>query len=95
MTAWPRSRTLSPFALLRCPRARDDNPALGVEGPDRGARKAKQFLFPSEFLQFVASPDVPLEARRAVAIAIYTYLRAASSGPFGGTGATSTSSMAS
>jgi integrase len=56
-------------------RVRDDNPAVGVEGPDRGARKAKQFLYPSEFLTLAACPAVPLDARRAVAIAIYTYLR--------------------
>src|ERR1035441_2116254 len=29
--------------------ARADNPTTGVRGPDRGARKAKQFLWPSEF----------------------------------------------
>ncbi len=56
-------------------RVRDDNPAIGVEGPDRGARKAKQFLYPSEFLALASCPDVPLACRRAVAIAIYTYLR--------------------
>ncbi len=56
-------------------RVRDDNPAVGVQGPDRGPRKAKQFLFPSEFVQFAVCPDVPLAARRAVAVAIYTYLR--------------------
>jgi integrase len=56
-------------------RVRDDNPAVGVEGPDRGARKAKQYLFPSEFVRFVQCSEVPLAARRAVAVAIYTYLR--------------------
>jgi integrase len=56
---------------------REDNPALGVEGPDRGARKAKQFLYPSEFLKLMNAPSevVPLAFRRAVAIAVYTYTR--------------------
>ncbi len=42
---------------LKC---RTDNPATGVRGPDRGADTGKQFLYPSEFLAFVAHPDVPL-----------------------------------
>jgi len=58
-------------------RVRDDNPAAGVRGPDRGVRKAKQFLYPSEFLRFAACPEVPLVWRRAVALAIYLYPRAA------------------
>ncbi len=56
---------------------RPDNPAVGVDGPDRGASKAKQFLFPSEFLKLMNAPDakVPLAARRAVALAVYLYAR--------------------
>ena len=56
-------------------RVRDDNPALGVTGPDRGARKAKQFLYPNEAARFFACKAVPLRWRRAVALAIYLYPR--------------------
>jgi integrase len=47
----------------------------GLHERERTARKAKQFLYPSEFLALASCPDVPLACRRAVAIAIYTYLR--------------------
>ncbi len=63
----------SKVETLRC---REDNPARDVEGPDRGDRKAKQFLYPSEAERFIASDDVPLSWRRMVAIAIYLYVRA-------------------
>lgn len=56
-------------------RVRDDNPTTDVEGPDRGARKVKQFLFPSEFMQLVTTARVPLHWRRLFAIAVYTYAR--------------------
>jgi phosphoribosylamine-glycine ligase len=36
---------------------RDDNPSDGVQGPDRGARKEKQFLYPSEVLAVVRSNE--------------------------------------
>jgi integrase len=57
-------------------RVRDDNPALGVAGPDRGVRKAKQYLYPSEFLQFVSCDEVPLVWRQNVASAVYLFPRA-------------------
>jgi len=56
-------------------RVRDDNPCRDVKPPERGSRKAKQYLFPSEFLAFVSCENVPLHWRRAVALAIYTYTR--------------------
>jgi integrase len=56
-------------------RVRDDNPAAGVRGPDRGAHKAKQFLYPSEVAAFVAHLGVPLLWRRLVAVAVYAYMR--------------------
>jgi integrase len=56
-------------------RVRDDNPCRDVKAPERGERKAKQYLYPSEFLQFVSCERVPLRWRRAVALAIYTYTR--------------------
>ncbi len=45
------------------------NPAKDVRGPDRGGSKAKQFLYPSEFLAFVTCPLVPLKWRIAVTLA--------------------------
>jgi len=55
---------------------RDDNPARDVRGPDRAARPAKQFLYPSELAQLLACPAVPMEWRELYAVAAYTYLRA-------------------
>jgi integrase len=55
---------------------RADNPIENVAGPDRGERTAKQFLYPSEFLTFVSCEGVPLEWRRAVALAVYLFPRA-------------------
>ena len=56
-------------------RARDDNPCRDVKPPERGSRKQKQYLTPSEFLKFVTCERVPLRLRRAVAIAVYTFVR--------------------
>jgi integrase len=56
-------------------RVRKDNPAIGVPGPDRGAKKAKAYLYPSEFLKIAACPDISLAWRRAVALSIYLYTR--------------------
>ncbi len=55
---------------------RDDNPALGVAGPDSGARKAKVYLWPSEFAALVSCERVPLRWRRLFALAVYTSARA-------------------
>src|SRR5258708_34914506 len=57
----------------RALRVRDDTPAKDVRAPDRGANKAKQYLYPSEFLQFVSCEPVPLRWRRAGAVAVYSY----------------------
>ncbi len=56
-------------------RVRKDNPAAGVPGPDRGAKKAKAYLYPSEFLKIAACPDISLAWRRAVALSVYLYVR--------------------
>jgi integrase len=56
-------------------RVREDNPAIGVEGPERGARKSKQYLYPSEFLRFVSCGEVPLQWRRIVVLMVYLYPR--------------------
>lgn len=58
-------------AKARDLRARDDNPAKEVRGPDQGDDRAKQFLYPSEFLAFVECPIVPMIWKRAAAVAIY------------------------
>jgi integrase len=55
---------------------RDDNPIDGVAGPDVGASKAKQYLYPSEFLALVSCPDVPLRWRRLFTLAVYSQGRA-------------------
>ena len=57
-------------------RVRDDNPAENVAGPDRGVKKTKVFLYPSEVSKLVSCLDVPLEWRRTFAVATYLYLRA-------------------
>jgi hypothetical protein len=45
-------------------RVRDDNPTDKVRPPERGSRKAKQYLYPSEFLTFISCERVPLRWRR-------------------------------
>jgi hypothetical protein len=57
-------------------RVRPDNPAAGLRGPERGRRKLKQFLYPSEFLQLAACVEVHRPRRRLYATAVYSYLRA-------------------
>jgi len=58
-------------------RVRTDDPTQHVRGPEaKGVTRAKVFLYPSEFLRFVACEDVPLSFRRLVTIAIYSYCRA-------------------
>ncbi len=54
-----------------------ENPAAAVRGPDRGAHKAKTYLYPSEFLQVVTCEHVPLAWRRRIALAVYLFPRAA------------------
>lgn len=56
-------------------RTRKDNPCADVKPPERGDKKAKQYLYPSEFLTFVSCEAVPLRLRRGVAIAVYTFVR--------------------
>ena len=63
----------SKVAALRC---RQDDPSRDVEGPDRGVEKAKQWLYPSEFLALMACERVPLRWRRAIALSVYLYPRA-------------------
>ncbi len=57
-------------------RVRDDNPCANVAPPDRGVRRAKQFLYPTELAALLACEDVDLEWRRLIALAVYLYPRA-------------------
>ncbi len=58
-------------------RVREDNPAADLEGPDRGTRKQKCYLWPSEFLRSVSCDDVPLIWRRRNVLGVYLFARAA------------------
>jgi integrase len=63
----------SKSVAIRC---RDDNPSSNVQGPDRGEKTARQYLYPSEVETFLASDESPLTLRRLAAVAVYTYARA-------------------
>jgi len=56
-------------------RVRRDNPCSGVEGPDRGDKKEKQWLYPDEMVQLLACAEVPLRWRRLYALLAYLYVR--------------------
>lgn len=58
-------------------RVRTDDPSAGVQGPDRGTKRAKAWLRPSHLAELLGCYDVELQWRRAIAISIYTYTRAA------------------
>jgi integrase len=62
-----------PSTGLRC---LESNTLRDVMAPERSrARKALQFLYPSEFLAFVSCPDVPRRWKRNVVIAVFLGLR--------------------
>jgi integrase len=52
-----------------------DNPCAGVEGPDRGGDRTKQWLYPAELLALISHPGVPLRWRQLYALLAYSYLR--------------------
>jgi integrase len=54
----------------------ETNPARDLAGPDVGAKKSKQYVYPAEFLQLVSCTRVPLRWRRLFSLAIYSYARA-------------------
>jgi integrase len=56
-------------------RVRSDNPCVGVEPPERGEKKAKQWLHPSELSKLLECADVPRRWRRLYALLAYTYVR--------------------
>jgi len=57
-------------------RVRQDNPAAGVAPPEHGERKAKVYLYPSEFERLIACADIERPFRVMYAVAVYTYARA-------------------
>jgi integrase len=57
-------------------RVRGDNPCAEVAPPDRGVRKSKVYIFPSELGAFLSCPDVPLRWRRMVVVSVYLGVRA-------------------
>ncbi|HKY39240.1 MAG TPA: tyrosine-type recombinase/integrase [Polyangiaceae bacterium] len=56
-------------------RVRRDNPCQGIEPPERGAKKRKQWLYPLEFRKLLACEDVPGRWRILYALAVYLYVR--------------------
>jgi hypothetical protein len=58
-----RDAAKSKVAALRVLEA---SPFEGVQGPDRGEKKGKQWLFPDEVSALLACPQVPLRWRRRV-----------------------------
>jgi integrase len=60
---------------LRSLRVRKDNPASGVQPPERGTAKRKKYVYPGEALALFACEAVPLERRELHAIAAYTFTR--------------------
>jgi integrase len=57
-------------------RVRSDNPASGVAPPEHGLRKAKVYLYPSEFRRLVECEAIDRRFRAMYAVAVYTYARA-------------------
>ncbi|HEY4012765.1 MAG TPA: site-specific integrase [Polyangiaceae bacterium] len=57
-------------------RVRADDPSKDVQGPERGDKKEKQYLWPVEFLALITSPKTPPRWRVLFALAVYTYARA-------------------
>jgi integrase len=54
-------------------RVREDNPAALVRPPERGEKKAKQYLYPSEFRRLVECKEIDAAYRALYAFAVYTY----------------------
>lgn len=61
---------------VRALRVLTANPCADVAGPDRGVKKAKTYLYPSESAALLACERVPLRWRRLFALATYSYVRA-------------------
>ena len=67
-----KAASRSKVAELRC---RDNNPCHEVLPPDAGAKKQKQWLFPSEFSALVECKQVPERWRLLYCLLTYSYLR--------------------
>lgn len=63
-------------AKVEALRVLTSNPAKDVRPPDRGALRARCYLYPSEFLRLVSCVAIPVRWRRVYAVAVYTYARA-------------------
>lgn len=61
----------------RALRVRQDDPCSGVAPPEHGDAKAKQYLYPSEFLQLVSCEEVPIRWRVVFTLSVYLAVRAA------------------
>jgi hypothetical protein len=46
-------------------RVRADNPTEKVQPPDRGAKRAKAYLYPDELLKLLNDESISLDRRRA------------------------------
>lgn len=57
-------------------RVRKDNPVEGVRPPDRGTRRAKQFLYPNELLRVLGCDAIDVRVRQVYAVGVYLYPRA-------------------
>jgi integrase len=56
-------------------RVRDDDPTQGVEPPDNGESKKRQWLYPAEFAKVMACTAIPIERKRMWAFLAYSGLR--------------------
>jgi integrase len=56
-------------------RVRVGNPCAGIEGPERGDDKEKQWLYPFEFERLISCPTVPKRWRLLYTLLAYTYMR--------------------
>lgn len=61
----------------RALRVRSDDPCAGIAPPEYGDHKAKQYLYPSEFLQLVGCGEVPIRWRVVFTLSVYLAVRAA------------------
>lgn len=78
MNIWSCLRTTFKEAVSardRTLRVRPDDPTAGHKPPLSTPSRAKTFLFPNEVTRLLECEAVPLEWRRAYAVAVWTYVR--------------------
>jgi integrase len=56
-------------------KVRDDDPTLGIGGPEHGPSRKRQWLYPNEFAALMACDAVPVDRRRLYSFAAYTGVR--------------------